>query len=176
MWRKYEKVAIELLNHFASEFDMEYVEGSQCLKGKISNTDWNIDAKGVMNNKIGFIVIECRRYTKSKQNQEKIAGLAYRIKDIGAKGGIIISPLGLQLGAKLIAEKENIVNVILDKNSTNTDYLIKFLDKVFIGVEKEFKSEISFNVNCIIYRKCLKCKLNFELLKNEKICLNCNIH
>ena len=54
----------------------------------------------------GFVIIECRRYTKSRQSQEKIGGLAYRILDTGARGGILISPLGMQEGASKIADVE----------------------------------------------------------------------
>ena len=40
------------------------------------------------------MIVEFRRYTKSRQNQEKMGGLAYRIVDTGAKGGLIVSLLG----------------------------------------------------------------------------------
>jgi len=60
--------------------------------------------------------------------------LAYTIKDTRATGGIIVSPLGLQEGAAKIAQAENIINVIMNENSTRESYMLSFLNKVFIGL------------------------------------------
>jgi len=139
-WESYEEVATYLLNQFAKEFGLEKFEGKQVVTGKRSGTEWEIDAKGVGEDNGIFIIVECRRYTTSRQNQENVGALAYRISDTGAKGGIIVSPLGLQEGAAKIAQAENIYNVILDKNSTHIEYVLKFLDKVRYG--KHFEGEI----------------------------------
>lgn len=96
-WRTYEEVAAYLLNRFAKEFGLKFVEGKQKVEGRRSGTSWTIDAKAVAGD-AGFFIVECRRYTTSKQNQEKSGGLAYRIIDTGASGGIIVSPFGLQEG------------------------------------------------------------------------------
>lgn len=132
-WRTYEEVAIYLLNEFAKEFGLEEVEGKQKLKGIVSGTEWEIEAKGIAEDEEKFIIVECRRYTTSKLNQESIGALAYRIKDTGAKGGIIISHLGLQKGAQKIAKAENIIIVILNKNCTTKDYILKFLEQIKVG-------------------------------------------
>lgn len=95
-WQSYEEVAAYLLNQCACEFGLSNVEDKQSVNGIRSQTEWAIDAKGVSEGNEGFVIIECRRYTTSKQNQERIASLAYRILDTGAQGGIIVSPLGLQ--------------------------------------------------------------------------------
>lgn len=79
------------------------------------------------------MIVECRRYITSKQNQEKVAGLAYCIRDTGASGGILVSPLGFQEGAKKVAAAEGIQEVLMDANSTCTDYMLSFLNKVFLG-------------------------------------------
>ena len=134
-WESFEEVATYLLNQMASEFGLQYVEGKQKIKGLYSNTEWEIDAKGVKaDNDEAFIIIECRRYTKSKQKQTQVAALAYTIKDTRATGGIIVSPLGLQEGAAKIAQAENIINVIMNENSTRESYMLSFLNKVFIGL------------------------------------------
>jgi hypothetical protein len=78
-WRSYEEAAAHLLNQFAHEFGLERVEGKQKVVGQHSGTTWEIDAKGIRQGDSGFLIVECRRYTNSKQNQDKIAGLAYRI-------------------------------------------------------------------------------------------------
>ncbi len=133
-WSSYEDVAVYLLNEVASVLDLERVEGKQYVVGVRSGMRWEIEGKGVKVDGEGFVIVECRRYTKSKQKPEQMGGLAYRIIDTGAEGAIIISPLGLQVGAAKIAAAENIQTVYMDKNSTRTDYLFRFLSQVFVGV------------------------------------------
>jgi len=143
-WKKYEEVAQYLLNQFAESFGLGVVEGKQIIPGQ-SGTNWEIDAKGIKINNEGFLIIECRRYRESRLNQESIAAIAYRIKDTGADGGIVVTPLELQKGAKKVAEYEGIQHVILDPESTTTDYILKFLQKIFIGISG--KVTITGNVN-----------------------------
>lgn len=143
-WKSYEEVSQYLIKKFAKEFGLEDVEGKQKVKGNRSVTDWEIDAKGLSEDNTGFIVIECRRHTSSKQKQEHLGGLAYRIIDTGAKGGIIISPLGLQKGAKKIANAENIIEVKLSPDSNPNEYFMQFLNKVMVGLQDKItiKEEI----------------------------------
>lgn len=134
-WKSYEEVAQYFLNQFAEHFKLGSVEGKQIVPGK-SGAKWEIDAKGIRKNKsdgAGFVIVECRRYTNSRLKQESIGGLAFRIMDTGAQGGIVVSPMELQSGAKKVAEHSNIQHVILDVNSTTADYLIKFLNQIFVG-------------------------------------------
>jgi hypothetical protein len=97
----------------------------------------------------GFIIIECRRYTTSRQNQEKVGALAYRIIDTGARGGIIVSPLGLQCGAEIIARNENIINVLLNEDSTKESYVLSFLNEIMIGLldRVSVSEKISVQIN-----------------------------
>src|SRR5205814_10657234 len=99
-WESYEQVGTYLLDSFAAEFGLERVEAKQKVPGLESGTSWEIDAKGVRQGNDGFVIVEFRRYIKSRQNQGKMGELAYRIIDTGANGGIIVSPLGLQEGAE----------------------------------------------------------------------------
>lgn len=133
-WESYEEVAVYLLNEFANEFGLEGVENKQSVKGIKSGTNWEIDGKGFKKYNEGFVIVECRRYTTSKQNQEKMGALAYRIYDAGGEGGIIVSPLGLQSGAELIADAENIVSVKLTPDSTTKNYMMSFLNKIMVGI------------------------------------------
>jgi hypothetical protein len=147
-WKSYEEVAAYLLNQFAKEFGLERVEGKQEVVGQRSGTTWEIDAKGFRNKDTGFVIVECRRYTTSKQNQEKVGALAYRIIDCGAQGGIIVSPLGLQEGAERVAAAENIVNVRLNENSTRHKYVLQFLNRLMIGLKDtiRFRDEVQIEV------------------------------
>jgi hypothetical protein len=133
-WQTYEEVATYLLNQMADRFGLTRFEGKQKVKGKHSGTEWEIDAKGLSEGGDIFIIVECRRYASSRQSQENVGSLAYRIKDTGAAGGIIVSPLGLQKGAEKVAKAENIHSVVLDQKSTTKDYFLKFLSMVKVGV------------------------------------------
>ena len=132
-WRSYEELAAWLLDQFAHEFGLDRVEGKQNVTGRRSGTSWEIDAKGVRERDGGFMIVECRRYTKSRICQEQVAGLAYRILDSGAIGGIVVSPLGFQEGAAKVAASEGIFAVTLDPSSTPASFLIGFLDKFRVG-------------------------------------------
>lgn len=170
-WETYEEVSVYLLNQFATEFGLSNVEGKQLVPGN-SGTRWEIDAKGFLIDEEGFVIVECRRYNNSKQNQEKLAGLAYRIIDTGASGGIIVSPLGLQAGAELVAKAGNIVSITLDKDSTSEDFLMKFLNKVFIGFSDNL--EVSDDFEITIIQTCGKCGNTFNTDGSKQNCPFCD--
>lgn len=135
------------MEQFADHFGLGHVEGKQLVPGA-SGTNWVIDAKGVKSDGGGIVLVECRRHTTSKLSQEQLGGVAFRIIDTGAQGGITVSPLDLQKGAKLVAAHANIVHVMLDPKSTTTEYVMKFLDKFFVGLHGEvsFKSSLKVKV------------------------------
>ncbi len=62
----------------------------------------------------------------------------------------MVSPLGLQEGAEKIANAENIHSVILDENSTFSDYVLfaNFLKKAFVSSSDHGTALDS----CILYR------------------------
>lgn len=132
-WRTYEEVAQYLLNQFVEHFKLGRVEGKQIVPGK-SGAEWEIDAKGVKSDEGGFLIVECRRRTTSRLNQESMAALALRIQDTGAQGGIVVSPFELQSGANKVAAHYNIQHVTLDPKSTTSDYILKFLNQIFVGI------------------------------------------
>lgn len=168
-WQSYEEVATYLLNQCAQEFGLSKVEGKQTISGLRSNTEWEIDAKGVNEGNEGFVIIECRRYTTSRLNQESIAALAYRILDTGAQGGIIVSPLGLQEGAEKVARAEKIVNVQLSPDSTPHEFAMQFLNKIFLGFEERIPLHDEFSVKLI--RACSECGKKFSVIENECVCV-----
>jgi len=81
----------------------------------------------------GFVVLEARRYTTSRLNKKAVASLAWTIRDTGARGGLIVSPLGLQAGAQALAGSQDIVAVHLSAESTTADYVLSFLGEVMFG-------------------------------------------
>ena len=169
-WKTYEEVATYLLRNIAAELGLERVEGKQSLHGNRSRTDWEIDAKGVRSGNEGFVIIECRRYATA-QNQEKVGGLAYRIIDTGASGGIVVSPIGLQSGAEKVAASEGIVHIHLDKDSTPQQFYLQFLNKMFVGIHETVHAVAT--MTAVHLRTCCNCGARFEVQVNEKLCANC---
>jgi Restriction endonuclease len=149
-WRTYEQVAQYLLNEFASHFGLGQVEGKQIVTGT-SGTDWEIDAKGVEEDGKGFLVVECRRYN-SRLKQKDLAALAFTIDDAGATGGIVVTPLDLQAGAKLIAAHANIHHVRMTPDSTTTDYIVEFLGRRFIGASLSETLSLQDQISCEVVR------------------------
>jgi restriction endonuclease len=134
-WETYEQVSRYLLEKMGDTLGLglESVEGKQKLVGK-SGMEWEIEGKGVKADGGAIVVIECRRYTTSKVKAEAIGGLAYRIGDLGAAGGILVTPIGVQQGGEIIAKYEGIEIIQLDADSTlTTGYLLRFLDNVIVG-------------------------------------------
>ncbi len=69
-WRSYEEVAQYLLSQFAEHFRLGHVEGKQIVAGA-SGTSWEIDAKGIRRDDEGFVIVECKRYTKQHCRKER---------------------------------------------------------------------------------------------------------
>jgi len=133
LWQTYEEVATHLLNQVAEHFEVGRFEGKQVVAGD-SGAKWEIDAKGCTDGGGRTIVVECKRYTKRGVEQAIAGSLAWTIRDVGADGGILVSPLGLQEGAKKVADSAGIVEVILSETSTTTDYILSFLNQIHVGV------------------------------------------
>ena len=168
-WRKYEDVARVLLMHLKNELGLTRVEGKQKLVG--SGTEWEVDAKGVGTEEEAFVIVECRRYTSSGVTQEQVGGLAFRLLDTGAKGGIIVSPLPLQKGAQRLAAATNIVHVEIDANSTPDNFAMRFLNRLFLGVKVSTgaRAEVTMTTS----RVCGECGEKFEPVASEARCPAC---
>jgi len=125
-------VATTLLNNFASHWGLDRFESKQVIVGLETKTDWEIDAKGCRDGDGGFMIVECRN-RKEKLKQEHLAAIAFRIKDTGAAGGIVVTPVGLQAGAQKVADATNVFTVILTPESTPQSFAIEFLCKFYAG-------------------------------------------
>ena len=147
-WQDYEAAAQFLLGQMALHFGLGSVEGKQVVPGL--GTNWQIDAKGVREDGEGFVIIECKRFVKHCVSQAIIGTLACSIRDTGAIGGIIVSPLPLQSGAKKLAAHNNILEISLDEHSTNSDYILRFINKLFVGVSE--RAVIGESVDVTIIR------------------------
>ena len=135
-WLIYEQAARVVLEHLREHLGLTSVEGKQELPGK-SGTSWEIDAKAIQEQDDRFLVVEVRRHTTGRLKQEHIAALAFRIGEVGAAGGIVVTPLPLQRGAELVARASGIEHVRLSPESTATDYLAEYMGRRFIGASIE---------------------------------------
>lgn len=132
-WETYEQVARQLISECLESFGLSAMEAKQFVPGRISGTDWEIEGKGLGTTEGEFVIMECRRYPGRRLSQEALGGLAWRIVDTGAIGGIVVSPLPLQDGAAKVAAAANVVPVRLSAESTTTEYVMSFLDQVRLG-------------------------------------------
>lgn len=135
-WKRYEDAARQVLGEIGQVAGIELVEGLQTLEGK-SGAKWAIDGKAVRDGGKDFWVVEVRRHTTRGVEQEAVAAIAFRIEDLGASGGIVVSPLDLQSGAAVVAKATNIVHFKLSEDSTPTDYLAEFMGRRFYGVSAQ---------------------------------------
>jgi Restriction endonuclease len=145
LWENYEDVARHLLDQLGDHLGLhlETVEGKQKLVGK-SGAKWEIDGKGVRADDGAVIVIECKRYPDDRVDQETIGGLAWRIhEELGASAGIVVTPLGLQSGAELVAKRADIQVVELNADATPTEYVMRLLDKICLGVNLKVTATLS---------------------------------
>jgi Restriction endonuclease len=170
-WERYQAVAADLLNRFATQFGLDRVEGKQKIRGEKST--WEIDAKGMRDSDGAVILVECRR-KKRKLDQEALAAIAYRIQDIGAQGGIVVSPLKLQSGAKRIANAESIIEVQLDQDSTSLDFAMRFLGKLMAGACVQDGVVAGDKIDAEASRPCSFCGKRFPLVDyNQRHCQQC---
>ena len=89
-WLAYEAAARKVLTYMREVLGISVVEGKQSVPGK-NSPGWELDAKAWLENSTGFLVIEARRHTTSRLSQEAVAAIAYRMSDVGAAGGIVLT-------------------------------------------------------------------------------------
>jgi len=132
-WQKYENYTVTILNdkilrkYISDCFKLHNFEvhPKEKLLGEKTKTSWEIDALGYDENR-NLALIECKYYSSARVDQNTLAAFAYIIKDTGAYRGIVVTTLGLQEGAKKIAETEGIELIELAYNSTDKNFYIRF--------------------------------------------------
>ncbi len=169
-WRNYEKAAVEIIGQLARELGLSHAQLDEKLVGA-SGAEWKIEGRGVRAEDGATIIIECKRYTTKKLEQELLAGLAFRIQDTGSAGGIVVSPLGLQEGALKVAAHTNIISIEMDKDATIENFVLKFLNKIMIRATEHLG--IGDEAIITVRRACKSCGRQFETRGDEKLCPDC---
>ena len=131
-WLIYEDAARKVLADLRNALGLDSVEGKQVLDGA-SGAKWEIDAKAWRKGSEKFLVVEARRHTKSRLKQKDIAAIAFQIQDVGGTGAVVVSPLPMQQGAKVISASANIQHVRLSSDSTADSYLAEYMGRRFLG-------------------------------------------
>lgn len=137
-WQSYEEVARAIILRIAGELGISHVEPDQSLLGEESGTTWNVEGKLIAQDG-GFMILECKCYRGAAIKQEMMGGLAYRIRDTGAAGGIFVTPVPYQAGAKKVAAANSILLFDLPADSNALAYSLRVFHegkvKGFVGVE-----------------------------------------
>lgn len=141
-WEVYEQASRNALRTVMSQFGLDTVEVKQDLRGK-SGAVWEIDAKAVRLSDGTFFIVECRRYPRRRLKQEAIGGIAYKMKDTGASGALVVSPTGLQKGADKIAAFENIHFIRVSSESTIDQFVCEFRNIVSVGITESSSLSVS---------------------------------
>lgn len=64
-----------------------------------------------------------------------MGGFAYRITSIGAESGLMVTPIGYQAGARLIAQHERIGLATLNADATEDEFLLTVADQLYRGLK-----------------------------------------
>ncbi|MEO6324230.1 MAG: hypothetical protein ABIT01_00985 [Thermoanaerobaculia bacterium] len=128
----YEMVARGIVKTLRERFGLATVEDKQNVPGA-SGTSWEIDGKAIDEDGERFFIVEARRHTTKGLEQEQLGAIAFRIKDTGASGAFVISPLPLQRGAEMVARAASIKHLQVSADSTPDNYIVEFL----VGVMRE---------------------------------------
>jgi hypothetical protein len=140
-WQTYEEVARQILDEHREFFGLSRVEGKQDVSA-MNGTTYEIDVVGYRKGEESLVLFECRDYNK-RLNQEAVGGIAYRIHVVGAESGYIVTPIGLQSGAQLVADYEKIGLITIPRGSSAEEYVIRFIHNVFVKVPEhaDFRDE-----------------------------------
>ena len=150
-WQTYEEVARAVLHDLRQHLGITNVTGYQDLPGN-SGTSWRVEGTATKTDEGGLLIVECRMHTSQGLSQESLGGLAFRIIDTNGAGGILVTPLDLQSGAKLVAKSRNIAHVLLSPSSTPENYLAEFMGTQFHHVTEHLVFEVSDEVKVWVTR------------------------
>lgn len=129
-WETYEDATRGFLEDIGGHLGLTRVEGKQKLAGHHSGRRPEVEAV-VYTDDRKRLLVECKRKGKRRVEAGDMEAFAYRILDTESAGGIIVTTIGLQEGAKLVAQAEKITTVILDPTSTDEEYIARIANQLF---------------------------------------------
>src|SRR5262249_10440103 len=129
-WRTFEEVARYILRECRATFGLATVEGKQDVEGRETGEPWEIDVVGYSEDE-QRVLFECR-HRKEKVKKGEVASLIFIVQDTGSKQGYFVSRVGLQAGAERVAKAKEIGSIIIPVGSTPEQYIMRYLDAVFL--------------------------------------------
>ena len=141
-WKTYEEIATLVLNQCATTFGIVRVEGKQKVVAK-SGATFEVDARAWTAGDAAHLLVECKKHENTGISQAITSALAWQILDTDAKGGFLVSPNGLQAGARFVATAANIHEIKLDPASTASAWFGEWLGKLRAGFTDEVKVGLS---------------------------------
>ena len=84
-----------------------------------------------------------------------MAGFAFRIGDIGAGEGVMVTPVGYQEGAEKVAEAARIGTATLSRDATESEYILTIANHLFRGLLVTDRGTGTDSVS--VYRTCDAC-------------------
>ncbi|MCK4392863.1 restriction endonuclease [Candidatus Bipolaricaulota bacterium] len=131
--KQYEEATKAILDALREHLGLSSVQGEVRYEGK-SGTGWKVDASCYRQEDGALVLVECRRKTTRRVPQEEMAGFAFRVGDIGASGGLMVTPIGYQEGAKIVAKAARIGLATLNPDATDTEYVLAIAGRLFRGL------------------------------------------
>lgn len=151
---RYELVTKKILENLRHHLRFDNVGGKEKYQGE-TGTEWEIDASCYRKDTDTLVLIECRRKTTRRIPQEEMAGFAFRIRDIGAGEGLMVTPIGYQKGAKKVAKAARIGMATLNPEATESEYILTIANRLFRGLLVLDHGTETDNVS--VYRTCDAC-------------------
>ena len=133
-WERYEQVVRTILESLREHLGYSRVDPKGDLPGR-SGTEWEIDATAYQLADGKLVLIECKDYPDRKVTQGEMGVHAYHIIETGAAGGLFVTPVGYQKGAKLVANAAKIGMATLNLDATEREYDLNIAGRLFFGRE-----------------------------------------
>lgn len=150
----YEAVVRQILGNLRERLGVCEVRGPARYRGRRSGARWSIEASCHRVRNGALVLVECRRKTTSRVKQEEVAGFAYRVRDIGAAEGLMVTPVGYQRGARIVAGAERIGMAILNADATESEYFLRIADRLFRGLRAGDIVSIGLRERALVRRTC----------------------
>lgn len=131
---RFEQTVRSILQQCRNALGYSHVDPKGKLPGK-SGTKWEIDATAYLATSGDMVIVECRWRSTKKIDQEQIGALVFRVQDTGAVAGLMVTTIGLQKGAALVAAASQIGVAKLDPDATEREYVLELAGRLFHGID-----------------------------------------
>jgi hypothetical protein len=129
--KPYEDITRKIISENREFFGLNRVEPGPTSVPAIHGGKYKIEVLAYRKGDERLILFECRD-REDRLDQEETGGFAYRIQVTGAAKGYLVTPVGLQSGARIVADYEKIGQITIPRGATAGNYLARFLDQILL--------------------------------------------